>query len=470
MIPLRQGYGGQVGARAAAVRVLVAVERGQTTLADELERARTDLADRRDRALMFEIAAGVLRWRQALDAVLARASSRPLDTLDPAVRAILRAGAYQLRHLDRVPPHAVVNESVETARLAGQKRAAGFVNAVLRAMLRSGSAAGLPARPASLEDREGWLAYLSIALSHPEWLATRWLDRYGADAAERWCRFNNTPPRVTFRLRPGVDRTTFLARLAAADVPAEPGAYTADGVNVLAGGTGRLPPELRDDAVIQDEGSQLVGQVAAGCRGARVLDLCASPGGKTMLLSESTPRPAQVVACDLRPTRIALLRTMLERGQRPATLEGGPRPDIVRLDAGAPLPFGAVFDTVLLDAPCSGLGTLRRDPDLKWSRRPADLEALAASERRLLDHAATAVRPGGALVYATCSSEPEENELVVAAFLAAHPDFAAAPVSFPPAVTGAAELVDAEGRLQTLPFRHDLDAFFAAVLRRREAP
>ena len=451
-----------IGARAAAVRVLVAVERGQTTLSDELERARTDLADRRDRALMFEIAAGVLRWRQALDAVLTRASSRPLDTLDPAVRAILRAGAYQLRHLDRVPPHAVVNESVETARLAGQKRAAGFVNAVLRAMLRSGSAAGLPARPASLEDREGWLAYLSIALSHPEWLVTRWLDRYGPDAVERWCRFNNMPPRVTFRLRPGVDRATFLARLAAAEVPAEPAAYTANAVHVLAGGASRVPPDLHDDAVIQDEGSQLVGHVTAGCRGERVLDLCASPGGKTMLVSESIPAPLQVVACDLRPTRVALLRAMLERGQQPAS--------IVRLDAGAPLPFGAVFDTVLLDAPCSGLGTLRRDPDLKWSRRPGDLEALARSERRLLDRAATAVRPGGALVYATCSSEPEENEQVVAAFLSAHPGFTAAPVSFPPAVTGSTELLDADGRLQTLPFRHDLDAFFAAVLRRREAP
>ena len=234
---------------------------------------------------------------------------------------------------------------------------------------------------------------------------------------------------------------------------------------MLAGGAGRIPPDLRDDAVIQDEGSQLVGHVAAGCQGARVLDLCASPGGKTMLLSESIPAPLQVVACDLRPTRVALLRAMLL-----GSALARPPASIVRLDAGAPLPFGAVFDTVLLDAPCSGLGTLRRDPDLKWSRRPGDLEALAQAQRRLLDRAATAVRPGGALVYATCSSEPEENEQVVAAFLSANPGFAAAPVSFPPAVTGSGELVDADGRLQTLPFRHDLDAFFAAVLRRREAP
>jgi 16S rRNA (cytosine967-C5)-methyltransferase len=450
-----------IGARTAAVRVLVAVERGQTTLADELERARTDLGDRRDRGLLFEIAAGVLRWQRALDHVLAQASARPIDTLDPAVRAILRAGAYQLRHLDRVPPHAVVNESVEATRLAGQKRAAGFVNAVLRAVTRS-SPDVLPPRPPAPEDRAAWLAYLSVTLSHPEWLVARWLDRYGADAAERWCQFNNAPPRVTLRLRPGVDRDAFIARLSAAEVAAEPGRYAPDAVHVQPGGTGRLSPEFRDDAVIQDEGSQLVGHAAAGCGGARVLDLCAAPGGKTMILAQREGNRPQVVACDLRPTRVALLRATLERAAMPAA--------IVRLDAGAPLPFPAVFDTVLLDAPCSGLGTLRRDPDLKWSRREDDLPRLARAELTLLERAATVVQPGGALVYSTCSSEPEENEQVVAAFLAAAPGFDAVPVAFPASVQNRETLLDADGRLRTLPFRDGLDAFFAAVLRRRRTP
>jgi 16S rRNA (cytosine967-C5)-methyltransferase len=450
------------GARAAAVRVLVAVERGQTTLADELERARADLADRRDRGLLFEISAGVLRWRQALDAVLARASARPIETLDPAVRAILRAGAYQLRRLDRVPAHAVVSESVEAARLVGQKRAAGFVNAVLRAVGRGRDADDLPARPADPGHRPAWLAYLSITLSHPEWLVARWVDRYGVEAAERWCQFNNAPPRVTLRLGSDVDRAAFVERLTAMDIPAEPGRYTRTAVHVAPGGTGRVPPELRDAFVIQDEGSQVVAHVAAGCGGARVLDLCASPGGKTLILSEHNPAAVHLVACDLRPTRVALLRSTLARSARPVA--------IVRLDAGASLPFGPVFDTVLLDAPCSGLGTLRRDPDLKWSRQPDDLDRLARSERQLLQQAATAVAPGGALVYATCSSEPEENEDIVSAFLAAHPDFAPAPVTFPATVGGGQDLLDDHGRLRTLPFRHDLDAFFAAVLRRRGTP
>lgn len=451
-----------IGARIAAVRALVAVDRGQTTLADELERARLDLTDRRDKGLLFEITAGVLRWQRALDAVLSRSSARPIDALDPAVRAILRAGAYQLRHLDRVPPHAVVNESVEATRLAGQKRATGFVNAVLRDVLRRRGSDGLPPRPADAGDRAGWLAYLSITLSHPEWLVARWLDRYGPEAAERWCQFNNTPPRVTLRLRRGVDREGVLSRLADAGVPAEAATFSARAIHVLPGGTSRLPPDIREASVIQEEGSQLVGQVAAGCGGARLLDLCASPGGKTMLVAESEPAPHQIIACDLRPTRVALLRATLQRAALPV--------GIVRLDAGAALPFADVFETVLLDAPCSGLGTLRRDPDLKWSRRAEDLSRLAEAERALLARAATAVRPGGALVYATCSSEPEENQEVVAAFLDRHPEFESVPVSFPPVVTGGDRLVDDAGRLQTLPFRHDLDAFFAAVLRRRGTP
>ena len=442
--------------RIAAVTILTAIERGQTTLSDELERARAGVSGK-DRGLLFEIAAGTLRWRAALDVMIGALSRRPIAQLDPAVRALLRLGAYQLTHLDRVPAHAVVNESVSAVRRLKFSSAAGFVNAVLRGIGRGDGARALPPRPDSPANRAAWLEYLSTTLSHPRWLVERWVDRYGVEATERWCRFNNASPHVTLRLSPGIDRDDFASRVSTAGIRVEPAAHVATAVHVAPGGVSRLPAEVWQRAVIQDEGSQLVGLAAASAAGTRVLDVCAAPGGKTAILA-GVAGPAAVVAADYRPARVALLRATLQRAGLDVSL--------VRLDARQPLPFTAAFDTVLLDAPCSGLGTLRRDPDLKWSRQAGDLDTLAAGELSMLEHASRVVRPGGAVVYATCSSEPEENELVVDRFLEANPQFELTPVKFPPTVTNADELLDARGRMRTLPFRDGLDAFFAALLRR----
>jgi 16S rRNA (cytosine967-C5)-methyltransferase len=209
------------------------------------------------------------------------------------------------------------------------------------------------------------------------------------------------------------------------------------------GALGRIPAALRARLIVQDEGSQLVAHRAGARAGERVLDVCASPGGKTAILRESVEDRGIVVACDFRPARVELLQRTLA-SQHLAV-------PIVRLDAATPLPFEAIFDRVLLDAPCSGLGTIRRDPDVKWSRRPEDLERFAAEQVRMLRHAGNVVKIGGAVVYATCSSEPEENEDVVARFREARPDFS----------------LDAEWR--TLPFRDALDAYYTAILVRRQA-
>jgi 16S rRNA (cytosine967-C5)-methyltransferase len=220
------------------------------------------------------------------------------------------------------------------------------------------------------------------------------------------------------------------------------------------------PPDEDGAFVVQDEASQLVAEVANAGAGDRVLDACAAPGGKTVALAAAAGRDGFVVAGDIRPRRIELLARTLTRC-------GADSVRILRLDARA-LPFGPVFDLVLLDAPCSGLGTIRRDPEIRWRRTEADLPLLAAGQRTMLEQAARAARPGGRVVFATCSSEPEEGEDVVSAFLAGHSAFAVEdPRSRPGTLAAFAGLFTTEGYLRTWPHAHGLESFFAAVLRRR---
>jgi 16S rRNA (cytosine967-C5)-methyltransferase len=447
-------------ARLAAARVLIAIERGRTTLADELARGHRGLADPRDRALLVELASGVLRSRAAIDAAIGAHSRRAMATLSPEVRAALRLGVYQLDYLTRVPARAGVHESVELVRALGQPRAAGFVNAVLRRAAERRGHRKLPAKPDATADRARQLAYLSLTCSHPEWLAARWLDRYGFDAAAAWCEFNARPPDLSLRVRPPATLDTLRAALSTAGVIATPGRWVSTSLTVPAGSLGGLPDPIRAMFDIQDEASQLVAHAVGVVPGDRVLDVCAAPGGKTLVMAHALGGRGTIVAADHRPRRVRLLRDVIT--------QAGARVPIVALDARRPLPFSEAFDRVLLDAPCSGLGTLRRDPDVKWARREADLARFAAEQRRMIEQAAGAVRPGGRLVYATCSSEPEENEAVVEHFLASRPDFAVEPPHGPTAAPRLASLVGEHGWLRTLPFRDGLDAYFAAVLVRRE--
>jgi 16S rRNA (cytosine967-C5)-methyltransferase len=441
-------------ARLAALGVLIAVTRGRTTLAHEIERRRGGLADRRDRALLLELAAGALRWRNTLDAYIAAAARRSVDDIDPRTLAVLRLGAYQLLRLSRVPARAVVHESVEAVRALGVPRAAAFVNAALRAISERRRPPDLPARPDVSAPAEEWVRYLERVESHPAWLAARWIARHGPDAAETWCRFNNAAPDVVVRPRAGVPAERLAAHIREEGVEAAPARYAPDAIRLPAGSLGRLSSEASAMLHVQDEGSQLVARAAAVAPGERVLDACAAPGGKTMVLHGESP--SLLVAADFRPSRVALLKDLLQKA-------GIPVP-VLALDARLPLPFGETFDCILIDAPCSGLGTLRRDPDLKWTRRERDLETLAADQLLMVRSAADAVRPGGRIVYATCSSEPEENGGVVEAFLRQDPRYVQRPVD---AAVLPAEARDAHGSLMTLPFRDGVDAFYAAVLVRR---
>ena len=449
-------------ARAAAHRVLREVHAGRFDLATAQARARRALRDPRDRALAAEIAAGVLRWRARIDHLLAHVASRELARVDPDVLDVLRAAAHQILHLERVPDHAAVDDAVALTRSIRKTSAAGFVNAVLRALAGRPPLDALPARPVADPghgeiDREQALAYLSITCSHPRWLAERWLDRHGFAAAERWTAFNNAPAPVTLRVNTiKTSITDLTAQLAERGVDVAPGRWSARTLVVREGNP--LATDLAGQGLflVQDEASQLVAELAAAQPGQRVLDACAAPGGKTVALAGGMADRGLIVAADLRPARVALLaRTLAACGCRSAR--------VVRLDGRTALPFRPVFDRVLVDAPCSGLGTLRRDPDIRWRCAPGELPALAATQLALLDAAAAVVAPGGRLIYATCSSEPEENELVVERLL----DGGAPFERERPRSRALAPLTDSQGQLRTLPHRDGLEAFFAAVLRRR---
>jgi 16S rRNA (cytosine967-C5)-methyltransferase len=446
-------------ARIAAYEILRAVSSGSADLPSAIAGRRNRLHDERDRALAAEIAIGVQRWRAALDHLIVAFSNRRIGRLDPEVVDILRLGAYQLLHLTRIPASAAVDDAVALVKRAGKQSAAGFVNAVLRAISRGRRSLPLPPRPSVATDTSAALDYLSVTLSHPRWLAARWYERVGFEAAEAWLRFNNSPAPLTLRPnRLTIDAEALVDRLKADGVVLCPGRFAPDAFLVEAGQPLNGPGEREGWFVVQDEASQLVALLAAAKPGTRVLDTCASPGGKTTAIAAAMGNRGILIACDVRRRRMDLLRNTVRS-------TGAQNVRLVQADLLRPLPFSQLFDTVMVDAPCSGLGTLRRDPDIRWRREESELPVLASAELTMLGDAAAAVAPGGRLIYATCSSEPEENDEVVNAFLARSTAFhrldarMAAP-HLPPAV------VDGQGFLRTVPHRHGLEAFFAAVFER----
>jgi 16S rRNA (cytosine967-C5)-methyltransferase len=356
-----------------------------------------------------------------------------------------------------VPAAAVVDDAVNLTRASGKTSAAGFVNAVLRTVVRQRNRLPLPDRPDDPEDRDAAIRYLGITHSHPDWYVRRLLDRHGLQAAEAWVRFNNETPRLTIRsntLR--LSREALQGLLAAAGVEAEATVFAPHGLTIQSGNPLRVAAP--GTFLVQDEASQLVPLTVGAQPGEQVLDVCASPGNKTTALAAEMSDRGLVVACDVRDRRMRLLQDTVERS-------GARCIRVVRIAARGDLPFAADYDRVLVDAPCSGMGTLRRDPDIRWRRDELDLADLSARQQALLHHAAAVIRPGGRLVYATCSSEPEENEQVVDAFLASHAGWQLVDLrrDLPAALHA---LLDARGMLRTLPFLHELEAFFAAALRR----
>lgn len=448
-------------ARLAAYEVLRAVNGGRADLPNALARVRTGLADERDRALAGEIAAGTLRWQAAFDHIVGEFARRPAGKLDPEVLDVLRLTAFQLLHLDRVPASAAVNDAVNLTRQVGKKSAAPLVNAVLRRISRERDRLPLPPRPTE----GGWhlshtgaspLSYLSITLSHPKWLVERWLERYGFEAAEAWAQFDNAPAALTLRANTlRATRDEVSASLAEHGVVTEPTRFAPDGLVVRSGNPLLTPLAGGGLFFVQDEASQLIAVFANAKPAERVLDLCAAPGGKTTAMAASMGDRGLVVSGDVRPRRMELLARTVAASRATCIR-------LVHADAAELLPFTEAFSCVLLDAPCSGLGTLRRDPDIRWRRRAEDLSPLADVQLRMLDRAAAVVQEDGRLVYATCSSEPEENEEVVSRFLTRHAEFRPAGARELPAAVQ--PFLTLDGYLRTLPFRDQLEGFFAAMV------
>ena len=440
-------------ARIAAFHALRAVEDGSSDLPTALARSRQHLPDERDRSLAAEIVAGTLRWQRSLDHLAVHFAGRPLSKLDAEIVTILRLSLYQLLHLTRVPASAVVDDAVDLARAARKPSATGFVNAVLRSTIRQRNRLPLPPRPDDPGDRDAALAYLSITHSHPEWLVARWLARDGFAATERWVQFNNEAPRLTLRVNTLRATRDEARRILERDgIDTDVTTASPDGLIVTEGNPLRRPPDGL--VFVQDEASQLVAMAVGAQPGERVLDLCAAPGGKSTAMAAGMNDRGLLVATDIRPRRLRLLRETVR-------LSGAARTQIVQVPPRGSLPFASTFDRVLVDAPCSGLGTIRRDPDIRWRRREEDLAGLSRDQRDLLTRAAATVRPGGRLIYATCSSEPEENDDVVEQFLAANPEFSLEPLTDHPHL---APFVTDRGMLRTVPFAHGLEAFFAALL------
>jgi len=437
------------------------VARESADLPSALAHSRDRLHDDRDRALTATIVTGTLRWQRTLDHLIAHVANRPLSKLDAAVVVIARLSVFQILHLDRVPASAVVDDAVNLTRTAKLPSAAGFVNALLRSTLRQRHRLPLPERPATIDARrEDALGYLGITLSHPDWLAARWLDRWGFEQTERWMQFNNRPAPLTLRAnRLRASREMVQRALDTEDVITEQTRYAPDGLVVTSGNPLRRPGD--GTFLVQDEASQLVALTLNAQPGERILDLCASPGGKTVAIAASMNDSGLLVASDVRPKRVALMRDTIR-------LSGATHVSLVQVPMERGLPFAPVFDRVIVDAPCSGLGTLRRDPDIKWRRNEDELAVLAATQIDLLTRAASIVRPGGRIVYATCSSEPEENDEVVRAFLARHPEWHVVDLR-PQAPAGLREVLDEHGTLRTLPFAHGLEAFYAVAIESRAA-
>lgn len=447
-------------ARSVALEVLTAVEQegaySNLLLNGALQKSGLSGPDA---GLATELVYGTIQRLNTIDFFLAPFVTKGLGKLAPWVRNLLRLSFYQLHYLDRIPPHAVVNEAVNIAKKRGHQGISGMVNGVLRNVLRRKEELTLP------EDLPP-VSRIALAHSHPEWLVARWARQYGIAAAEAICRANNEPPSVSVRVnRARTSREEMLRLMEEQGLAASASPISPDGIIVHSGGNMALTSWYRDGLVsVQDESSMLVAEAVDPQPGMSVLDCCAAPGGKTCHMAEILEGSGEVVANDIHPHKAKLIEDHADRlGLGNVRALSG---DAMKLSGRFP---PESFDRILLDAPCSGLGVIRRKPDLKWAKTPGDVEEIAGVQEGLLDAVSGLLKPEGILVYSTCTIEPRENAEMVRRFLNRHPEFALA--SEEPAGWERRPLAEAAGRvaegLQILPQDFHSDGFYIARLRKR---
>jgi 16S rRNA (cytosine967-C5)-methyltransferase len=447
-------------ARAAAFDILLRVERESSYASELLHSSTYQRLTTADHALATELVMGVLRWRSLLDDDIAQASSQPLPKLDLEILTALRLALYQMRWLDRIPSRAAVHGSVELVKRARKRSAVPFVNAVLRKL----SSSAAPAK--TLEAGPNSPAVLAHSQAHPLWLVERWASQYGLRTTNCICHYNQSIPATTIRLR----NSAAEADLAAEGIQLASGALLATARRVQSGEVTKTRAFRNRQIVIQDEASQLVAALLG--RGARILDCCAAPGGKTLAIADGNPG-ATITAVELHPHRGHLLKRLLPApaatGSDHATIH------VVVADARC-LPSTIPFDRILADVPCSGTGTLARNPEIKWRLQPSDLADLAERQRDILGSAISQLAPGGRLMYSTCSLEREENEHVIERALLKSGSRRVLDCRVElERLKAAGELIwpspdslTSGPYLRTLPGIHPCEGFFAAILQKIE--
>src|ERR1700733_10417823 len=466
-------------ARAAAFEILLKVERENSYASELLHSTRFNKLSSADHGLATEIVMGVLRWQALLDRHLAPASSQKLERLDDEVLITLRLGLYQLIFLARVPARAAIFESVELVKAARKGSAGAFVNAVLRKL--AGELAANKAAPGRGSPPDEIFATIGSSTdptalarnsSHPEWLLKRWVEQYGLEATREICLYDQRPPATAIHIYDDRSSSTLPPNtlplntlpepeLAQAGVELAPGHLISKARIVVSGDVARTRAYERGSISIQDEGSQLVALLVG--RGESILDCCAAPGGKTTLLARRNPT-STVLASELHPHRARLL----------SALARSPNIRVIGADARQ-LPLSKMFDRILVDVPCSGTGTLARNPEIKWRLRAEDLAELQYRQIAILKSALDRLAAGGRLVYSTCSLEREENEAVVEAALRGASDFSIGDCreeledfreSGDLCVSDIESLLSGP-YLRTIPGVQQCDGFFAAIIQRR---
>ena len=439
-----------MGARETALRVLMSC-RNNHAWADAALKAQLgrDGLVGPEAALCSRLVYGVVQNQQLLDFYLSAYCSQKPDHLQPPLLEILRLGAYQILYLDRVPDSAAVNTSVELAKISGRGQASGLVNAVLRKIAQNKTA--LPPIPERDE-----VKYLSIRYSHPKWLVKRLLAILGREEAEAFLAADNTAAPLTVQVNPlKTTQEKLTAELEALGVRVTPHVWVPGCLELS--GTGdltALEPFRVGHFLVQDGAAALAARAAAVTPGQRVLDVCAAPGGKSFGAAFAMEDRGEILACDLHENKLKRIQDGAQRlgltSIRTAAADGREfRPE-----------WEAAFDTVLVDAPCSGLGIIRKKPDTRY-KKADDLFTLPVVQQAILDNACRYVKPGGVLVYSTCTILPEENQQVTDAFLAQHRDFSREDLPLPD------QAGQADGQVTLWPHRHDTDGFYICRMRRQ---
>jgi len=441
--------------RNLAVQILNRIEEGQAFAQPLLDAylSRNILANTQDRGLLTRIVYGALRLRNRLDWVIRAVYSGNFESMAPGIRNILRVALYQVMFADRVPAYAATDEAVKMTRKMYPGRS-NLVNAILRNAARKMDTIQYPSFD------EDPLLHISVLHSHPLWIVKMWAEELGIEDTLALCKSNNEIPPLTIRAnRLKTTRPDLIGMLEDCGCGAVPSKYSPDGIVLsdLSAPVVKMPLYEEGYIQIQDEASQLISLFLDPKPGEMVLDVCAGAGVKTTHMAELMQNRGRIVAMDIS-------RKKIETSQVLAHRLGAAIIEPVVHDATKPLPndLRERFDRVLVDVPCSGMGTLRRNPEIKWNTTPGDLKKIPHLQKEILNHSASFLKRGGTMVYSTCTISSAENEEVVGEFLLTHPDFEyARPTAFVPG------MVDRTGTLRTFPHRHGTDGFFGAALKRK---